>query len=160
MEPCSKEITPHDLVFEKPRLFGEIARDDRLVDPSFDDPGEHLDLVMDIPTYRPKTPVGMLTFARLFRHREVAERLCKLRELARAVVEDECSPALLDLMTAGGSMTYPSLFRRFLDHFRAAKNEGSAPPEASTATRTGTEHEGSPARDGMAVAKTDADPEG
>lgn len=141
VEACLQATTPHDLVFDKARLFGEVARDDRLVDPSFDDPGEHLDLVMDVPTYRPKTPAGRLTWARFFRHREVAERLCRVRDLARAVVEDECSPELVDLMTAAGNMAYPSLFRRFVDHFRAAGRGGLLPaesrvPEPETEPRT------------------------
>jgi uncharacterized protein (TIGR02646 family) len=122
VEACLRETVEHDLVFDKPHLFREISREDRLVDPSFDDPAEHLDLVMDIPTYRPTTPIGEHTYARLFRHREIAERLGRVRAAARVVVELELPEDALSSMAIASS--HPSLFRRFAEHWRTLKREG------------------------------------
>lgn len=122
VEPCLEGSMAHDIVFRKPHVFLEIARDDRLVDPSFDNPDEHIDVLMDIPTYRPKSSIGEITYKRFFRHPEVTCRLAKVREAARVVIEAELGPEGLSAMAMVSS--HPSLFYRFVEYWRAAQREG------------------------------------
>jgi len=122
VEECVSATVPHDRIFDKRRLFSEEARDDRLVDPSFDDPAEHIELLMDTPSYRPKSPIGELTYARFFRRREVAEELVKVRDAARDFVRDESPPHLVE--HCARLNRHPSLFLRFIDYWNTEKREG------------------------------------
>ncbi len=125
VERCLANITPHDHHFDKAHIFTEIARDDRFVDPSFDTPDEHVELLLDIPDYRPKSAIGKLTHRRLLHHREIAERLRKVRDLASIVIQVPLSEEQVEVMAIGSS--HPSLFHRFAAHWRAT---GSAPTAA------------------------------
>jgi uncharacterized protein (TIGR02646 family) len=125
VERCLVEDQAHDFVFDKPRLFGEIARAERLVDPSFDDPAEHIELLFDFATYRPKDRMGQITHARLLRHPEIDERLAKVREAARVVVETPLTEAQLAAFAIASS--HPSLFRRFAAYWIRERDEGRLP---------------------------------
>jgi uncharacterized protein (TIGR02646 family) len=125
IERCLAEHQSHDFVFDKPQLFGEVARSDRLIDPSFDDPGEHLEIVMDIPAYRPKSRSGELTYARLLRHREIAQRLAEVRDLARIVVEVTLTEQQFAKFAKVNP--YPSLFRLFAAYWIRERDEGRLP---------------------------------
>jgi uncharacterized protein (TIGR02646 family) len=132
VEPCLQAYRAHDHIFDKDHLFRVIVRDDRLVDPTFDDPEEHLEVFMDLPSYLPKTAVGRTTYARLFaRRREIVERLVKTKEAARVSI----NPALTEeeLETFAIACGYPSLFRRFVAHWRAERDAGRLPPPAPVA---------------------------
>lgn len=122
VERCLLEQHADAIAFDKAHLFREVARDDRLVDPSFDDPAEHLEIVMDIPVYRPKTPIGDLTYTRLLHHREIASRLAKTREAARVAVEVELSPQ--DLAAFAATSSHPSIFWRFVAYWRGERDAG------------------------------------
>lgn len=126
VEPCLADTTPHDHVFDKRRLFTEVSLHDRLVDPSFDDPAEHIELLLDIPEHRPTSEAGKLTYQKLLRHREIAERLRKVRIAARIVIEQPLSPDQIDAMAVGSS--HPSLFYRFAAYWRASPTE-TPPPD-------------------------------
>ncbi len=117
VDPCLRDHVPHDFLFEKDRLFTEIARDDRLIDPSFDAPDQHVALLMDIPAYVPKSPIGRLTYKQLLHRREIADRLRRVREAARVVVEGDCPPETLQAFAVASS--HPTLFRRFAEYWRA-----------------------------------------
>lgn len=118
VERCLAETTPYDLIFDKPHLFSTVAKEDRLVDPSIDDPADHIDLLLDVPDYHPKTPLGDRTYERLLRHREVVDRLHRVRELAHDLLELEPSADQLENFAIGSS--HPSLFRRFVSYLRNA----------------------------------------
>ncbi len=133
VERCLGGTTPHDHLFDKLHLFTAVARDDRLVDPSFDAPEEHVELLMDVPDYRPKSPIGKLTYRRFLRHPEIAERLRKVRDLARIVLDLPLSPEQLHTIAVGSS--HPSLFHRFVAYWRASALTTSGPlPPASSST--------------------------
>jgi uncharacterized protein (TIGR02646 family) len=133
VERCLQEHRQHDHVFDKEHLFRVIAADHRLIDPTFDDPAEHLEILMDIPDYRPKSGVGRTTHQHLFaRRRELTSNLAKVKRAARVSIEGTCTDdSLEDFAKVCG---YPSLFRRFVAHWRAERDAGrlaplpSAPP--------------------------------
>jgi HNH endonuclease len=135
VERSLREHIAHDLVFDKDHIFLVLAVDHRLIDPTFDDPAEHLELLMDVPDYRPKSAVGRTTYQRLFaRRREITANLAKVKQAARVSIEGTCSDAHLeDFATVCG---YPSLFRRFVAHWRAERDAGHlAPPPSALADR-------------------------
>ncbi len=112
VDVCLRGPREYDLLFDKAHLFHEVAADHRLVDPSFDTPEDHLEVVLDVPTYRPKTALGSVTYTRLFIRREITAHLDKIREAARVGIEGTCSDEGIEAFaTVCG---YPSLFRRFV----------------------------------------------
>jgi uncharacterized protein (TIGR02646 family) len=123
VERCLVEDQTHDFVFDKPRLFGELTRTERLVDPSFDLPDEHIELMFDFASYRPKDRMGEITYERLLRHLD--ERLAKVREAARVVVETTLTDAQLADFAAVTS--HPSLFRLFAAYWIRERDEGRLP---------------------------------
>lgn len=133
VERCLQAHRAYDHVFDKVHLFLVVAGHDRLIDPTFDDPEEHLTVFMDVPSYLPKTPMGRTTYARLFApRREIAEHLAKTKEAARVSL----NPALTDgeLEAFATVCGYPSLFRRFAAHWRAERDAGRLPtPEPAPA---------------------------
>lgn len=122
VEPCLREHQDHDFIFDKPHLFGEVARDDRMIDPSFDDPSAHLEIVTDIPSYRSKSQLGEITYARLLHRREIAQRLERVRTAARVVVERQLSEE--DVQAFAMVSTHPSLFRQFAAYWIRERDEG------------------------------------
>jgi hypothetical protein len=124
VERCLGEHRPHDHLFDKEHLFLVVARDDRLIDPTFDDPTEHLDVLLDIPDYLPKTPIGRTTYKRLFTRREIVVHLAKVKEAARASIELPLTEQALEVFARASQ--YPSLFRRFVAYWRAEREAGRA----------------------------------
>jgi uncharacterized protein (TIGR02646 family) len=122
VERCLAEEHAHDFVLDKPHLFGELARPERLIDPSFDDPASHIELLFDFATYRPKDRMGQITHTRLLRHPEIDERLAKIREAARVVVETPLTDAQLTAFAIASS--HPSLFRVFAAYWLRERDEG------------------------------------
>ncbi len=141
IEPCLREHRAHDHVFDKEHPFRVVAGDHRLVDPSFDDPVDHLALEPSVPEYQPRTPVGVVTYNRLFaRRRETAVDLAKVKQAARVSIEGTCSDEGVEVFAQ--ACGYPSLFRRFVAHWRAERDAGRLPPPAGPAPPVGSEPAG------------------
>ena len=137
IERCLADDQAHDHVFDKPRLFGELVPTERLIDPSFDDPAAHIELLFDFGSYRPKDRMGEITYERLLRHLD--ERLAKIREAARVVVETTLTDAQLADFAAVTS--HPSLFRLFAAYWIRERDEGRLPlwqEHAEGPAKTGT----------------------
>ena len=128
VERCMKEHRVHDFVFDKEHLFLAVASEHRLIDPSFDDPEEHLEILMDFAVYRPKTPIGRVTHVRLFARREDMARLANVKEAAPIGVDESCTEELLEHFAKVSS--HPSLFRRFVAYWREERDAGRLAPTA------------------------------
>lgn len=97
--------------------------EDRLLEPSFDNPAEHLEFMPEFFMYNPKTEIGKETISRFFSHKEVTDNWEKLSLAIRIIVRDNTSPedvieALIDF---GG---YAFLHHTFLDYWKREKAEG------------------------------------
>jgi uncharacterized protein (TIGR02646 family) len=122
VEYCLREHRLHDHVFDKEHLFGVVAREDRLIDPTFDDPTEHIEVLLDVPTYVPKSAIGRVTFKRLLDRRELVIHLAKVRDAARVSIDAALPEEGLEHFAK--ACGYPSLFRRFVTYWRAEREAG------------------------------------
>ncbi len=81
--------------------------------------------------------MARITYQRLFatRRREITADLAKIKRAARVSVEGACTDENLeDFATVCG---YPSLFRRFVAHWRSERDAGRLAPPAATPTPAG-----------------------
>jgi uncharacterized protein (TIGR02646 family) len=119
VELCLQEHRSHDYIFDKEHLFRVVAADHRLIDPTFDDPADHMELLLAIPVYVPKSPIGRTTYKRMFERREIVAHLAQVKEAARVGVDVTCTEE--DLEHFAKACGYPSLFRRFVAYWRAER---------------------------------------
>ena len=77
------------------------SRAERLVEPSFDDPADHLRFHPELAAYECLTPAGNETEKRFFNQRTDAERLVKLQAHVRHTVKTSTSQQVLDHDLAG-----------------------------------------------------------
>lgn len=126
VERCLAAHRAHDFVFDKEHLLGVVAGDHRLIDPTFDQPEEHIEVLMAVPTYVPKTPLGAMTCARFFRRRDIEAHLAKIKEAAKIGIQQECTEDMLEHFAK--ACAYPSLFRRFVAHWRAERDAAMVTP--------------------------------
>lgn len=110
-------------VYDKRRLLTEIARDDRLVDPTFDDPEEHLEFNPEFYFYEPKTETGRITAERLFnRHKEVAEKWEGISLFIKNLVSEGVSEQIIyDYIALHG---YEYVCLKFYAYWLHEKQEG------------------------------------
>ncbi len=83
----------HDYVYDKAHLLTEIARADRLIDPTFDDPDEHLTFNPEFYFYEGKTRIGKLTEKKFFnrKRKEIAEKWESISLFIKKLVLDDAS---------------------------------------------------------------------
>ncbi len=108
--------------FEQARHLGQVAASDRLIEPTYEDPELHLEFNPEFFSYKPKTPVGIVTNRRFFARREVAEKWQKLSTSIRDLVELGMSSVAIDHFIEILGFRY--VCGRFLDHWRREKAEG------------------------------------
>jgi len=78
-----------DHVYDKKCLLTEITQDDRLIDPTFDDPEEHLEFNPEFYFYEAKTRTGQITANKFFnKHKEVAEKWEKISLFIKNLVTE------------------------------------------------------------------------
>jgi hypothetical protein len=76
----------HDLIYDKAYLLTSIAKDDRLIEPTFDNPEEHLEFNPEFYFYESKTQIGEITIVKFFQHKEVIEEWEKLSQFIHTLV--------------------------------------------------------------------------
>lgn len=64
----------HDLIYDKEHILNNIVQDDRLIEPTLDNPEKHLEFNPIFYFYESKTKIGELTNTKFFSHKEVAEK--------------------------------------------------------------------------------------
>lgn len=84
----------HDYLYDKKNLLDTVCKDHRLIDPSYDNPDDHLIFNTEFYFYDHKTPIGKVTADMLFNKRkEVAENYEKLslfiKDLVNANLDKE-----------------------------------------------------------------------
>jgi hypothetical protein len=86
---------PHDHVYDKEELLMDIAKDDRLIEPTFDNPDDHVVFDPKFCHYVAKTLIGKRTITMFFHHREVAERWKKISAFMKELVLDDTPKELV-----------------------------------------------------------------
>jgi uncharacterized protein (TIGR02646 family) len=87
VEQILSEQLEHDLIYDKAYLLSSIAQDDRLIEPSYDNPEEHLAFNPEFYFYESRTKIGSVTNVKFFKHKEVACEWEKLSRFVRALVQ-------------------------------------------------------------------------
>ena len=78
VEKIFAEHIPYDLLYNKHELLINISNNDRLIEPSFDNPNEHIEFFPEICLYAPKTAIGKITVLKFFNNKEINEIYLKL----------------------------------------------------------------------------------
>ncbi|MFK5970811.1 MAG: HNH endonuclease [Candidatus Marithrix sp.] len=87
----------YDLVYDKQQLLKSI--NDRLIEPTFDDPEEHLEFNPEFYLYESKTKIGKLTVSKFFSHKEIAENWEDLSKfIQKIIVSGKDKQAALDMV--------------------------------------------------------------
>ncbi len=68
------------------------ATTDRIIEPTFDNPDEHLEFLEAFFCYNPLTEIGRQTYNMFFKHKEVAEHFEKLSKFVLKVVKGSNNP--------------------------------------------------------------------
>ncbi|GEM_PF-813079 len=112
-----------DCIYDKKYLLTQIARDDRLIDPTFDDPEEHLEFNPEFYFYEAKTETGKITAKRFFnKHKEVAEKWEKISLFIRNLVCEGISEEIIyDFIKLQG---YEYICLKFYAYWLNEKQEG------------------------------------
>jgi len=89
----------HDLIYDKAYILTSITKDDRLIEPTFDNPEEHLEFNPEFFLYESKTKIGELTIRKFFSHKEVAEDWEKLSKfIQQLIINSKDEQAALDTL--------------------------------------------------------------
>lgn len=79
VEPIISDIYKNDFVYDKKNLLDNVCKNHRLIDPSYDNPEDHLVFNTEFYFYEPKTAIGKITADMFFNKRkEVAENYEKV----------------------------------------------------------------------------------
>jgi uncharacterized protein (TIGR02646 family) len=91
----------HDLIYDKAHILTSIAKEDRLIEPTFDNPGEHLKFNPEFYFYESQTKIGDLTIRQFFSHKEVAEDWEDLSKfIKKIIVNSQNEQAALDIVNS------------------------------------------------------------
>ncbi len=86
IEKILSDTFQHDFIYDKEHILNNIAQDDRLVEPTLDNPDEHLEFNPAFYFYESKTKIGELTNTKFFSHKEVAEKWEKWSKLIQQLI--------------------------------------------------------------------------
>ncbi|OQY46765.1 MAG: hypothetical protein B6247_27290 [Candidatus Parabeggiatoa sp. nov. 2] len=86
VENMLSEQFEHDFIYDKTYILTSIAKDDRLIEPTFDNPEEHLEFNPEFYFYESKTKIGEITLRKFFQHKKVTEEWEKLSQFIHALV--------------------------------------------------------------------------
>ncbi len=87
VEQILKERVEADLIYDKASILSSIAQYDRLIEPTYDNPTEHLEFNPEFYFYESKTKIGELTRVKFFMHKEVICEWEKLSHFVQALVQ-------------------------------------------------------------------------
>ena len=112
----------HDYLYHKTSLLMKIAGNNRLIEPSFDNPEEHLEFNPEFFFYEAKTNLGQVTISKFFLHKEVAERWEQTSLfIKKLVVEDTPEEVVLDYISLHG---YEYVCLKFYRYWSGEKTAG------------------------------------
>ena len=101
--------------YDKKQVFDKC--DDRLIDPSFDDPSKHICFVPGSHLFMPLTSIGEVMVDRIFRRlRSLNERLEKLSKLVKLIIENDQPEQVLEfhISLSGYSFFMKEFYRYWL----------------------------------------------
>jgi uncharacterized protein (TIGR02646 family) len=96
---------------------------DRIIEPSFDEPNEHLEFLSEFYCYNPLTEIGKLTNNMFFKHKEVAEKWEILSNFIKKLVANypNAQELVNDYINLHG---YEFICKNFLEYWQNEKNAG------------------------------------
>jgi len=86
VEEIMKAEVTHDYVYNKAMLLGKIVTKDRIIDPSFDVPEDHLDFNPASLSYTHKTSIGKYTIDVFWSDQSCAEEWLSLSQFIQSLV--------------------------------------------------------------------------
>ncbi|ETR68475.1 MAG: hypothetical protein OMM_04539 [Candidatus Magnetoglobus multicellularis str. Araruama] len=108
------------LLYNHKNLLTELH--DRIIEPTFDNPEEHIQFNPEFYYYEPKTEIGKITINMFFNHKEVAEEWEKLSELIKELVQHNVSESLIIRIIDLYGYEYVGL--KFYEYWLREKEEG------------------------------------
>ncbi|WP_353572766.1 HNH endonuclease signature motif containing protein [Candidatus Albibeggiatoa sp. nov. BB20] len=121
------DIQDYDLVYDKQTILS-LSEQDRLIDPTFDNPSEHFEFNPEFYEFIPKTDCGKITCELLFnRHEEIAEKL----ENISLMVKDLClkiqsrAELIESIQKASEINGYEFVYEQFLTYWLQEKETGN-----------------------------------
>ena len=121
IESCMTGEISHNHIYDKDKIF-ELAKNDRIIDPTYDNVEDHLIFNPEFFSYQAKTNIGLKTNEMFFDREEVVRDLEGISNIAKAFVK-EGSPKklLIDIINLYGSEFY---YYSFYEYWQAEKEAG------------------------------------
>ena len=99
----------------------------RLLDPSFDNPLDHLEFVPAALTWTGKSKAGQFTVERLFAEKDYAERVAEHYSAVQKLVGNDASDPIFDVFIAVTGE--PTVIRALIAYWRDLLRPMTPPPE-------------------------------
>ena len=116
-----QEEFEYDYIFDDSYTVHQITQD-RLIDPSYDNPEDHLEFNPEFFFYEAKTRIGELTNNKFFAHKEVAEKYEEIsNHIKDLVFYNNPKKVVTDFLSLHG-FEYVGL--KFYEYWLNEKNEG------------------------------------
>jgi uncharacterized protein (TIGR02646 family) len=96
---------------------------DRIIEPSFDNPADHLEFLPEFYCYNPLTEIGKLTNNMFFKHKEVAQKWEDLSNIVKDIVINMENPIDF-IQKIIGVIGYEFIFLKLLEYWQNEKNAG------------------------------------
>ena len=122
VEEIVAERYPHDCIYEKENVLTRLAGHDRLIEPTFDDPEEHLEFNPEFFFYQAKTSIGQRTIATFFLHKEVSVKWEKMSLFIKNLVQLDAPRHVIQDYIAGNG--YEFVCWKFYEYWLREKEEG------------------------------------
>jgi hypothetical protein len=90
VEEILKDLFPQAEVYKRETLLANTS--DRIIEPTFDEPEEHLEFLAGFCFYNPFTDIGTETYTMFFKHKEVTKKFKDLSEFVQIVVKGSENP--------------------------------------------------------------------
>jgi len=112
----------YDLIYDKNYIFNTVAKNDRLLEPSFDKPSEHLEFNCEFLFYEAKSKIGETTIATFFDKKEIAKEWEKISLHIKDLVLLNASKNTID--NFADLHGYEFLCNEFYNYWIEEKKEG------------------------------------
>lgn len=122
IEHCAQNlVNPYDFTFNKNIMYA-LAKDERLIDPTFDNVDEHLEFNPEFYLFKAKSPIGEKTIEIFFDNVDTMRQFEKISIIVKEFVKLGLSrDVITPLIEAYGTEFY---YNAFWDYWTIEKSEG------------------------------------
>lgn len=115
----------YDLIYGRNYILNQITKNDRLIEPSFDIPEEHLEFIPELYSYEAKTKIGEITIRSFFNHIVISEKFEELSDIAKDLVlkMSNSREILNSLKKIIKSFGYEYVFLKYYEYWLQEKEE-------------------------------------